>query len=187
MTYTSQPPRSQFGYDQTVNGGSREDFLNRLVQAIYPGAQNSAFFTTSWGQPQSERATLDMFNMTTPEGARARSSQYARTQAENAVTAGRRDASGLASRGFSQAAQQGAMLDATNRARSASSDYAATVQDPFELAKQRYAIAQQAGVSPATQLFAQLLGTGGVGQQEQRGPTFLESLAGIGGLLGGLF
>ncbi len=185
MSYTAPPPKSQFGYDQTVNEGSREDFLNRLIQAIYPGAQNSAFFTSSWGQPASQQSTLDMFDLLTPEGAKARAKQYGNAQMENAQTYGKQQASGLASRGYSQAAQEGAMLDATNQARTKSSDYAAQVSDPFTLAQGRYQVAQQAGVSPATQLFAQLLGAGGSVQSQPGGPSLFESLLGAAGIYAG--
>lgn len=186
-----QPPTSRFQFnldDSGNNGGlvwddgfQPTDYLKQLLKSQYPGAVNSGYFTSGWGQPRFEQSTMEAYDALTPTGARARVDQFGRGETERAASSGRQTAGFLSNLGYGQSAQTGARLDAVNQARGRTSDYAAQTTDPFNMAMQRSQIAGSAGNGPGVQNILQLLG---MGKDKAEKPTLLET--GLG-LLGGAF
>jgi len=164
------PPSSNFGFDLSkFDGFDKNALLMKLILSNYPGALNSGFFASGWGEPNFEKSLMDSFNLATPEGARARSAGFKRASMESAATQGRNSAQVLRSQGLSNSAQSGALLDALNQGAERSSEYDAATTDPSVLAQKRAQIAGSAGEGPAARTLLQLFGAGGGGQQDQGG------------------
>lgn len=186
-TQGKAPPTSQYGFDLNYSGGwNKGDYLTKLLGASYPGALDSLFFASGWGNPRAQQETVNMYDMLAPTGARARVDQFGAGEAERAATSGRQAAGFLSNLGYGKSAQSGALLDSVNQGRERTSDFAQRTSDPLVLAQQRSDVVRQSGMSPALSALQQLLGQYDPAIDQKKGGGFLDSILGIAGAAGGM-
>lgn len=174
----SPPPSSDYAFDiGKFAGWGKEDFLWKLMAGSFPGALNSAYFGSSWGQPKAQQETVNQYGLLTPEGARARTEAVGRANTEDAARRGGALGRLFTSLGLSPAASAGAMVDEQNKGRMATADFAAQNLDPLQLSRQRMQVVQGVGSDPSTELLTRLFGQ--PSKLDQNRPSFLTGLAGL--------
>lgn len=171
-------------YGQGVEQGTpwgKDETTNKLLQLGFGGQADWSKFISSWAQPQFMSTLKDAYGMINPAGAASRYGAFKTASMNDATAQGSAQADHLRALGFSPAAQGGALVNSQNRAEEAANSFWQQNNDPYQMQLQKLGLLGQAGNSPSSSYYTQLLG---LSNQQQKDPSFLQSTLGI---LGSLF